>query len=130
MTAREMADRSINAIEEAKWVGDIANPVNLANNSVYILSGTEDDTTLPGQQEAMKLVYEHYGVTNLHYVSENMGHYPGEDKMIPALKQIYVDLGYAKDMQDFWDSENWNEKGDWLDFDQHEFVGIDSGLGW
>jgi hypothetical protein len=86
MTAREMADKSITAIEDAKRVGDIANPSNLVDNSVYILSGTEDDTTLPAQQEAMKLVYEHYGVTNLHYVSKEMGHYPGKNKMIPALK--------------------------------------------
>lgn len=59
----------------------------------------------------------------------------GEGKMVPGLKQIYVDLGYATDIDDFENSlDSFESRGFWNKFDQHEFVGIDStlpgGEGW
>ena len=51
--------------------------------------------------------------------------------MLPGLKQIYVDLGYATDLNDFnasvADAELENY-GTWMEFDQREFVGLNSTL--
>jgi len=75
----------------------------------------------------MALVYQNYGVTNLSYVSEDVGHDFGYGKMVPGLKQMFVDLGYATDMDDFNDLEyDFKDFGTWKRFDQRDFVGIDS----
>ena len=43
---------------------------------------------------------------------------------------MYVDLGYATDLNDFNESESdYESEGDWDEFDQGDFVGIDSTLG-
>lgn len=49
--------------------------------------------------------------------------------MVPGLKQMYVDLGYATDIDDFENSlASFESRGFWNEFDQHEFVGVDSTL--
>ena len=74
----------------------------------------------------MNLVYQHYGVTNLHYVSEDVGHrHKTYDKMVPGLKQIYLDLGYVSETSEFNANETDYEKfGSWKEFDQNDFVDI------
>lgn len=74
--AQTLAELAIERIDDAAIAGDIDPTTNLANNSVYIMSGGLSDIEMPpvGQQ-AQKLVYEHYGVTRLTYFEEDVGHY-------------------------------------------------------
>ena len=127
-----MAVQSIDVIDTAEIAGEIDDTANLKNNAVYIFSGGELDTeTPPKGQQAQKIVYEHYGVTKLTYVEEEVGHYFQKGYMLPGLKQLYVDLGYASDLNDFEPSVPEAELGNygaWMDFDQGDFVGVDSTL--
>ena len=75
LTPEALATYSIDAIDTAKIAGEIDDTANLKNNAVYIFSGLQDTDTYPIAQKAQKLVYEHYGVTNLTYVEEDVGHY-------------------------------------------------------
>ena len=42
--------------------------------------------------------------------------------MLPGFKQMYVDLGYANDLNDFNELAADKSNGIWSDFDQTEFV--------
>ena len=51
---------------------------------------------------------------NLHFVQENIGHLYGKGKNVPALKQIYQDLGYVTTLDDFNASESkYGNFGNW-----------------
>ena len=64
------------------------------------------------------------------YLTENVGHVIEKGKIADGLKQIYVDLGYAADLNSFAaDSASWLGHGAWARFDQGDFVGIDSSYG-
>ena len=59
-------------------------------------------------------MYEHYGVENLHFVQEDIGHLYGKGKNVPALKQIYQDLGYVTTLDDFNANESkYGNFGNW-----------------
>ena len=63
----------------------------------------------------------------LHFVSEDKGHRFGQGKMVPALKQIYQDLGYLESQDAFVASvDDYLSLGYWIDFNQKDFVGIGS----
>ena len=63
----------------------------------------------------------------LHFVSKDKGHWYGQGEMVPALKQIYQDLGYVESQDAFVASEDdYLSLGYWIDFNQKEFVGIGS----
>ena len=47
--------------------------------------------------------------------------------MLPGLKQLYVDLGYADNLDDF-NAPAAAPDGQWADFNQGEFVGIGSDI--
>ena len=69
------------------------------------------------------MVYESYGTTKLHLIQEDAEHYFGPGKMEPGLRQIYADLGYVSSTSDFNEPQsNYWELGDWINFDQKEFV--------
>ena len=122
-SAELQAEVSIGQIAEAEAAGKIDPTSNLANNSVYIFTGGEDDITPAPMQEAMNTVYEHYGVTNLHHVVDpNVDHWFESEVMLPGLKQMFVDLGYANDTNDFNELAADTSNGIWSDFDQTEFV--------
>ena len=68
-SVEDMAQAAIDSIErmdtnedfegDDHMIDDIA---NIANQAIFIWSGTEDDVVDRKGQEAMKLVYEHFGV--------------------------------------------------------------------
>ena len=47
--------------------------------------------------------------------------------MVPGLKKLYTDLGYATEF--LTDQADYNTHGFWTSFDQGDFVGIDTTLG-
>ena len=50
--------------------------------------------------------------------------------MVPALKQIYEELGYVASQDEFnADEEYFENFGRWFYFNQREFVGIDTTIG-
>ena len=103
-TSEQLANYSIDLIEEAESRDEIDDTSNLEERSFYIFSGGDtDELTPPRGQQALKIIYENYEVTKLTYVDEDVGHFIGRGHMIPGLKQIYVDLGYASDLEDFED---------------------------
>ena len=74
------------------------------------------------------MVYQHYNVTNLHFISDETDHFYGLGKMEPGLTQIYQDLGYLPPDTDF----NMGKYGKktyedaiWEEFDQLEFIKYD-----
>lgn len=106
-------------IRQHEEQGKIDPTSNLVDNSIYIFSGANDDETPPKWQNAQKMVYEQLGVEDLHFVSEDVDHYYGKGYMLPGLKQIYTDLGY-----DFSEPTSDNYNGQWVQFNQREFVGV------
>ena len=117
-SAELQAEVSIGLIDAAEAAGKIDPTSNLANNSVYIFTGGEDDITPPAMQEALKTVYMNYGVTNLHHIVDpNVDHWFESEVMLPGLKQMYVDLGYANDLNDFNELAADTSNGTWTDFD-------------
>ena len=72
-------------------------------------------------------MYEHFGVSKLTYVEEDVDHYFLTGYMLPGLKQLYVDLGYADNLDDF-NPPTDAPDGQWADFNQGEFVGIGSNV--
>ena len=49
--------------------------------------------------------------------------------MVPALKKIYLDLGYAESEEAFVASvDDYLTMGFWIDFNQKDFVGIDNSI--
>ena len=72
----------------------------------------------PVGQKAQEIVYLHYGVKNVTYIEEDVGHDFNTGYMLPGLKQIYVDLGYANNLEDFEEPvDDFEGKGRWTDFD-------------
>ena len=47
------------------------------------------------------MIYEHYGVEHLHLIEFDDDHFFGKEAMLPGLKQMYVDLGYVDNLDDF-----------------------------
>lgn len=71
------------------------------------------------------MVYQHYNVTNLHFISDETTHNYGVGKMVPGLTQIYQDLGYLPPDTEFNPGkygEKTYEDATWEEFDQLEFI--------
>ena len=113
-TNEQRADDSLQRISDSSSQGKIDAPSNLIDNSIYIFSGELDHETPPDWQVSQNMVYEQLGVEHLHYQSAEVDHYYGPGYMLPALKQIYVDLGYADDLDDF--NEPATGSGQWVQF--------------
>ena len=78
-------------------------------------------------QDAQKLYFENYNVSNLHFEQGYSFHWYGGDKYVNFIKQMYLDLRYTTGFSS--DRSNYSAYGEWLKFDQGEFVGIDSTKG-
>ena len=114
-------------IDAAAAAGEIDDLANLQDRSIYIYSGIHDDDHFPVGQQAQQLVYQHYGVTDLHFVEEDIGHGFSDGSMVAAVKQVMVDVGIVSSVDDFNEDESdFKNFGRWESFDQTEFIGIES----
>ena len=74
MSKDQIKNAAIKEINELALADHIDPVVNLEDNAVMIISGSNDPVVPAKNQEAVKLIFENYSMQSLKLVSDDLGH--------------------------------------------------------
>ena len=93
-------DRAIDAIRELDAAGEIDDISNLANRAAYFISGSDDASVPPHNQEAARLSLEEFGMTMIDSITRVDGHGGNPDNPYLIIEHLYTSLGYTDSVEE------------------------------
>ena len=114
-------ERAVDAIEELNDAEEIDDISNLAERAAFFVSGSNDVSVPPHNQEAARLTLEHFGMTMTDSITRADGHGWHKDNAWLTIEHLYTSLGYVEAIET---SEWWFDAetvGSFYPWSQHEF---------
>ena len=116
LTAEELKDNSVAQIDSYAASGDIDATSNIANNAIYVFSGSSDTVVPTKNQETVQLIYHNYSAGTETLVIEDVEHEIVDGKPVEIVKWLHEQLGY-QNAADFAADGDPESNGSYITFD-------------
>ena len=124
VTTKSLETTAFTNIDAYSKTGDIDSLESFKKVAAYIVGGTEDNTVPMLAVEAVRDVYEHYGVEKYEFLKKDIGHDTRGSDPMGGLEYIYTQLGYITDGFKPASTDPYSV-GQLIKFDQKEFIPSD-----